>query len=351
MTDSHSPFGSPFDSRTALRHAFEAGLGELLGYEGLGPFILVSANANFDAEVYACLETRLLHRYHELEAHYREALAEGRPLSDTDDDLMVMLKMIAAGIDRLKKTETRQVGPWEAQFNHLRSFRPPRNSGAALTTLRKPFNENGFHFNKPFLEKECFWRGELGGKPVALLYNKYPFVELHGLLVPEGPMGHPQFLEEGHHRYIWRVTEELGERVEGVGFGYNALGAHASVNHLHFQLFARSTPLPLADPRWAHNGGSEPYPARCDAFDSADASWDYIHRLHELGISYNLVYLPGRVLCLPRKRQGECPTPVWGAGLSWYEMAGGMLTFNRHDFDALKEAPIAALLADATLHP
>ena len=347
MTDLNSPFAS----RDALRQAFEAGLAELLGYEGLGPFILVSANANFDAEVYACLEQRLLHRYHELEHHYREALAEGRPLSDADDDLIVLLKMITVGVDRLKKTETRAVGPWEAQFNHLRAFRPPRNSGAAVSALRKPFSENGFHFNKPFLEKECFWRGELAGRSVALLYNKYPFVELHGLLVPEGPMGHPQFLEEGFHRYVWRVTEELGGRIEGIGFGYNSLGAHASVNHLHFQLFARREPLPVADPRWRHNGGGEPYPARCEAFDSADRAWAYIDRLHQIGVTYNLIYLPGRLLCLPRKPQGECPTPSWGSGLSWYEMAGGMLTFNRHDFDALEQTPIAALLADATLHP
>lgn len=349
MTDIDPPFGFPFSSAAALRRAFEEGLGRLLEYEGLGPFILVSANATFDAEVFACLESRLLHRYHELEAHYRGALAEGRLLQDAEDDLMVMLKMIAVGFDRLKKTETRRIGPWEAQFNHLRSFRPPRNSGAAVTTLHRPFDSGGFHFNKRFLEKECFWRGELAGREVALLYNKYPFVELHGLLVPEGPVCHPQFLDEGHHRYIWRATEALGESVEGVGFGYNALGAHASVNHLHFQLFAREVPLPVADPRWRHNGGDLPYPSRCEGFDAMGEAWAFIERLHDAGIAYNLIYLPGRMLCLPRKPQGACPTPSWGAGLSWYEMAGGMLTFNRHDFDALDEERIGALLAAASV--
>ncbi|GAB6040795.1 hypothetical protein [Endothiovibrio diazotrophicus] len=347
MTDTALPFHSTAD----LRRAFEEGLGRLLDHDGLGPFILVAANATFDAEVYATLEERLRHRFGELERHYREALAEGHPLRDTDDDLMVMLKMIAVGFDRLRKTETRAVGPWEVQYNHLRSFRPPRASGTAVATLRQPFNPDGFHFNKPFLEKECFWRGELEGRPVALLYNKYPFVDLHGLLVPEGPAGHPQFLEEAHHHYIWQLTAALGERLDGVGFGYNALGAHASVNHLHFQLFARAEPLPVAHSRWRHNGGGEPYPARCEAFDSATTAWEYIARLHRRGITYNLIYLPGRLLCLPRKPQGECPIPPWGAGLSWYEMSGGMLTFNHHDFDQLSEAPVTTLLADASLAP
>ena len=77
-----------------------------------------------------------------------------------------------------------------------------------------------------------------------LLYNKFPFVDLHSLLVPRRLENAPQFLHRHHHEAAWAMTLALGETLPGVGLGYNSFGAFASVNHLHFQLFLRPDSQP-----------------------------------------------------------------------------------------------------------
>lgn len=204
-----------------------------------------------------------------------------------------------------------------------------------------PFNENGFHFNKPFLRKECFWSGELQGREVELLYNKFPFVDFHALLVPQREHDAPQFLTHDDHRYMCRLCEELGATLDGVGFGYNAYGAFSSVNHLHFQMFLRSQPLPVQLTQWLHNGGTVSYPSRVEHFDNAEDAWGYIEVLHQSEQSYNLLYLPGEIYCLPRLQQGTYSHNDWTAGFAWYEMCGGMVCFRQEDYDQLTEEMIS----------
>jgi hypothetical protein len=180
---------------------------------------------------------------------------------------------------------------------------------------------------------------------VDLLFNKFPFVDLHALLVPARHDNQPQFLTEEWHHRVWDLCARLGARLPGVGFGFNSYGAFASVNHLHFQMFVRGDPLPVADSRWSHNGGSEPYPALCVRVDDARAAWERISRLHALEVSYNLVYLPGALYCLPRLRQGAYGLPEWCGGQAWYEMAGGVVAFNADDFAALDPAAVSNALA------
>jgi hypothetical protein len=324
-------FSSP-DNFTA---AFTAGLVEMLEHEGLGVFILVCANAGFDERILQVLAPRLELRFEEYSARYREALQQGRSLPDADDDVLVFLKIMVIGFAALQPTQRRTEGPWELQFNQLRAFRPPRMANAKVDSLHIPFNENGFHFNKPFLRKECFWSGELQGREVELLYNKFPFVDFHGLLVPQREHNAPQFLTHDDHHYMWRVTEELGRTLPGVGFGYNAYGGYASINHLHFQMFLRETPLPLQLVQWKHNGGEQVYPSRVERFDNVEAAWRYIEIMHGGGESYNLLYLPGEVYCLPRRIQGSYQHSTWTGGFAWYEMCGGVVNFSHDDYTQL----------------
>ena len=334
-----------FTSEERFRGAFEAGLERLLATEELGPFILVAANATFDPAIYARTRGALASLFDTLHRRYRGAIAEGRPVPGAEDDVAVFLRMACIGFEGLRPTERRTGGPWELQFNHLRSFRPRRNAGASPTGIARPFDENGFHFNKPFLQKEAVWRGELAGRSATLFYNKFPFADLHGLLVPDPERRLPQWLTEEHHRYIWRLGERLANDLEGVGFGYNAYGAYASVNHLHFHMFVRPQPLPLADPRWVHNGGNEAYPTPCLAFEEAESAWEAITQLHEQGVAYNLIYLPGRLYCLPRKRQGTYAHAPWSGGFAWHEMAGGIVTANRDDYEHLAASDVSRELA------
>lgn len=335
---------SPFSSRADFRRAFLLGLERLLEHDALGSYILVHANASFDPDLGAALEPALRSRFATLSRIYHARLAEGRKLEGAADDLLVFLKLMVIGFDGVQPTARRQAGPWEVQFNHLRAFRPPRMSGGALTGISAPFDPAGFHFNKPFLRKEVFWAGRLQGLDVELLYNKFPFVDLHGLLVPEREAELPQLLTRRHHRYLWDLTSDLGGALPGVGFGYNSYGAYASVNHLHLQMFVRERPLPVADSRWRHNGGGEDYPAHCEVFTVADPAWERLAELHRREISYNLVYQPERLYLLPRPKQGSYRHADWTAGFAWYEMAGGVTAFNRRDF-AIDEMAISGELA------
>jgi ATP adenylyltransferase/5',5'''-P-1,P-4-tetraphosphate phosphorylase II len=314
-------------------------------HQGLGVFILVCANAGFDPQLWLSLEEKLRTRFFHHAGEYREALQEGSDLPDADDDVMVFLKMLAIGFEALQLTERRKVGPWELQFNQLRSFRPPRMAHQKVDSLHSPFNENGFQFNKPFLRKECFWSGELAGREVELLYNKFPFVDNHGLLVPQREHNAPQFLTHDDHRYLWGVCEQLGETLPGVGFGYNAYGAYSSVNHLHFQMFLRQAALPVQDPKWQHNGGAVPYPSTCTRFSDVEQAWQYIESLHQDNTAYNLLYVPGEIYCMARRMQGSYMHSEWTGGFAWYEMCGGMICFNRQQYDSLDEETISGEFA------
>jgi hypothetical protein len=329
-----------FQSPESFRQAFAQGLAAMLEHNGLGVFVLVCANAGFDPALARSLSPALKTRYQRHAELYREALAHGKYLPDTDDDVLVFLKMMAIGFEALRPSEQRCVGPWEVQFNQLRSFRPPRIAHTRIDTIHAPFDDNGFHFNKPFLRKECFWSGVLEGREVELLYNKFPFVDYHGLLVPQREHNAPQFLTRDDHHYLWQVCEAIGSDLPGTGFGYNAHGAYASVNHLHFQMFHREMPLPVEAPDWQHNGGKRPYPNHCERFDEAEAAWSFIDGLHQREQSYNLLYVPGRLYCLPRRKQGSYSHAAWTAGFAWYEMCGGMVTFNREHYEMLDERRI-----------
>lgn len=336
---------SLFASSAAFSTVFSAGLDGLLKKGGLGPFILVCANATFDQRLYAAASDGLSQLYAVLRDEYVQALQQGREIQAVEEDLLVFLKIHAVGLDRLQPTAKRQEGLWELQFNHLRSFRPKRITSRVPERLRAPFDEAGFHFNKGFMQKEAFWAGELLGRHATLYYNKYPFVDFHGLLVPERDSCLPQYLTEAHHFYLWEATAALAQTLEGVGFGYNSLGAFASVNHLHFQMFIKSEGFPVMAPAWRHNGGEKPYPAACLVFSDAKSAWTGIHQLHEDEMPYNLLYAAGRMYLFPRRKQGTYPQPAWTSGFTWHELAGGIITFNREDYERLDAASIERELA------
>lgn len=337
---------NPFSSSDALRNAFRSGLQRLLeNEEGFGPFILALANATYDAEIQKRLRHRLAQRFGELAERCRRDFGIGREPDAPSDDLVVFLKLMAIGFDSVETRRQRSLGPWEVQFNQVRSLRPKRAAGQRPAGIRLPFDENGFHFNKPFLRKETFWSGSLHGLELDLLFNKFPFVDLHALLVPGRHDNEPQFLTRLRHDQVWDLCERLASRLAGIGFGYNSIGAFASVNHLHFQTFMREDPLPVAAPCWRHNGGPDRYPALCERFEHADAAWECIVELHAREVSYNLVYLPGLLYCLPRQRQGSYRLPHWSGGQGWYEMAGGVVAFNAEHWRTLSTNDVHAALS------
>jgi diadenosine tetraphosphate (Ap4A) HIT family hydrolase len=332
-----------------MQQAFTSGLEGLLQQPGLGSYILVHANASFDAEIHQTLQSQLHKRFDQHAAYCRETLSEGRELTGAADDNLVFLKLMAIGFDGVQCVDFRDESDWELQFNHIRAFRPSRLSQESVVGMSRPFDPDGFHFNKPFLRKEAFWHGDLHGVEVELLYNKFPFVPMHCLLVPDRTQRLPQLLSRKYHEYIWQLTDRLATGLPGIGIGYNSYGAYASVNHLHFQLFIRPRPLPLMQDHWRHNGGERDYPLDCEIYTSVAQAWQRIEALHQAEVSYNLIYQPGRLFCIPRARQGSYQHQPWTRGFAWYELSGGVTTFSRSDFDTLDGPAICRELSKLQL--
>lgn len=324
-------------SRGRLEQAFAAGLRRMLDTESLGAFILVLANASYEA---AMLE-RLQRPLREAFRHWREAAAQGMPAyrQAAPDDVSVFQQLPAEGPESLATTRWRRVGPWELQFNPLRALRPPRISGSTVSGLQQPFNADGFHFDKPFLRDEILWEGVLCDVPVRLLFNKFPFAERHALLVPEPTAGRPQYLQPADHQLVWDIARRLAPGIPGIGFGYNAYGAFASINHLHFQMFDRSAGVyPIEAPEWRHNGGSWPYPLAVTRFDNAEEAWLGVQRLQRGDRAFNLLYRPGCLYLVERALQGHYRHSDWTGGFAWSEVAGAVTLFRQADFDRL-DAP------------
>ncbi len=334
----------PFASPTRLERTFTDGLAELLArHHGLGVYILVLANSAYDPALWARLSGALARRQAELAEALAEALRCGAPVSEPDDDLMVFLKLHLIGFDRLGRCERRQDGPWLVTFNPLRALRPPRASGQPFAGLRRPFDPSGFHFNRPFLAKEVFWEGRLGGRDVRMLYNRFPFARLHGLLVPEPTQGLPQHLTPDLHAWAWVVCAEAG--IADLCIAFNSLGAGASVNHLHFQSFVQPPHLPALDTRFAHHGGAEAYPVPCRRFDDPATAWNHLETLHARNQPYNLVYVPGTLLCFERVPQDSTQLNDVCRMYGFSEMAGSLTVFDRQAFESWRGADFAAQLA------
>lgn len=338
----------PFASARSIADRFSGGLRRLLREEsGIGPAILVLNNALLDADLHDALGGELARRFAVLADEHRSALAGGPPPDAPADDWTVFRALMALGLERVEPLRRRRVGPWQLQFNQVRAQRPARTAAEHPSGNRAPFAPERFHFDKPFLRKEAFWQGAVAGTELELLYNKFPFARYHGLLVPERGAHRPQWLARRDHALAWRLCQSA--EAPGFGIAYNSYGAFASINHLHFQCFADDLPLPVEEGRWRHNGGSTDYPADCAPSGSETHAWECIDALQRAGTSFNLLYRPGRLYCLPRRRQGARPLPGWATGLAWLEMSGAFVIADRGAYEALTETEARQLLSDSRL--
>lgn len=333
----------PFASAHALETRFADGLSDMLASHGsLGVYVLALANASFDPAVGKRLEPALARRHQELLERLRDLLRRGEAPNEPDDDVMVFLKLDLIGVERIGAPERRACGIWQLTFNPLRALRPPRASRQGFAGLRQPFDPAGFHFNLPFIAREVLWEGRLGDRPARLLYNKFPFARLHGLLVPEPQRELPQHLTPELHQWAWsRCTEST---LPGLCLGYNSLGAGASVNHLHFQSFVQTAPLPVQAPQFDHNGGATPYPLPCQRFEDARQAWLEIDRLHVLNQPYNLLYSRDGIYLIPRRPQDDARLDAESRGYGWSEMAGAVTLYSREAYARLDAATFASQL-------
>jgi len=327
-----------FNSEQTFSEAFTAGLLDMLGSDELGAFILVLANASYDARLFEPMRAALQKEF----SLWQDKLkgADFR-MQQAVDDVAVFERLTKIGFDHLQLTRFRTAGIWQLQFNQLRSFRPARNANVKFESLAADFNADGFHFNKGFLRKEILFEGELNQRPVRLLYNKFPFAPLHGLLLIEPELNKPQLLTRQDHEFIWQWLFQTDSAMP-LAVAYNALGAYSSVNHQHFQTFVSFKKMPVEIAFWKHNGGSQVYPLPCKRFINVEESWDYLQSLHQANVPYNLLYRDSEMYCVTRRFQGHYQHADWTGGFAWAETMGSITTTAEADFNQLDDDQIHA---------
>jgi len=335
----------PFTSLDQFRKQFNLGLHQLLNKKQLGTFILCLANASNNEKLFKQLQSPLLAQYQYHLEKYQQTLTSGKNITEVAEDWQVFVKLEKLGFDNIQLTQQKIESNWQCQYNQLRSFRPKRISAFQHNgEISAPFVESQFHFNKAFMAKECFWAGDYNGMPLDIFYNKYPFADLHGLLVPQRESCLPQLLFESMHEYIWQLVKELTSVLPGLAVAFNSYGAYASVNHLHFQMFVNSAGLPISHSQWLHNGGKFKYPISLYAVNNTEESWCIIANLHAKKQPYNLVYMDSKIYIIPRKVQGSVDVPSWSSGFTWSELCGSMLMFDYDSYQKINDNDLFELL-------
>jgi diadenosine tetraphosphate (Ap4A) HIT family hydrolase len=304
-------------SLAEFKQRFSDGLSEMLMPDALGAYILVLANSLQTTDLRAQLAAGLQSTFSELERAFKEGT-----LKATADDIAVFEKLLALDPDNLTLTRRIEAGDWLLLLNTIRGLRPARAAKQVITDLQQPFNPEGFHFNKAFLQPEVLWQGILKNSQLRVLYNKFPLAPYHLLIAPDPEQCMPQFLSQKYHRMAAELVVQQQDALPGLYLGYNSLGAYASVNHLHFHAVLREQAFPVEAEHWVHRGGACDYPLSVRLFDSIADSWGYIEALHAAGQTYNVLYTHYGIYLLVRKAQNTVEVPVCMQGAGWPELCG-----------------------------
>lgn len=324
-----------FHSFNHFNEYFINGLKKHIEKGNISSFILAYANATNDPDIFNALKPQLEYAFQQINQNMTTLSTQCNA-----DDLIVINNITQLGFDHIDSREVRNLNPWFLQYNILRTLRPVRNSGKAVSNIQQPFNPDGFNFNLEFMQKECLWRGELLNREVSLLYNKYPFVNYHCLLVPEPKQNLNQFLDFKNHQFIYETCCQLAKTMPNIGLAYNSFGAFASVNHLHFHLYLDEPAFAVQAKEFTHNGGSKNYPLSCIRFTNFQESWKTIESLHQQNLSFNLLYTPDAIYCIPRRFQNSYQQPDWTSGFAWYECCGKFTFADYEDFQSMTQERI-----------
>ena len=312
----------------------------MLSSAELGGFILVLANSMQDETLRKMLSDDINATYLKLKQKHKT-----KKLIATADDMTVFEALLLKNVGDLSAWGVRNEDIWQLTYNPLRALRPPRASSAVISAIDIRFDHNQFNFNKPFLGPEILWQGAWQEASMRVLYNKFPFVPYHLLLVVDAEAQSPQYLTREYHALAWSLVHDNSNAMPGFALGYNSLGAGASVNHLHFQGFIQPHALPVEHAQWQHNGGDEVYPLQCMVADSVEQCWHMIEQLHQYDRAYNLLYRNHRCYVLPRKFQGASNMPVWVRGAGWSDVCGLLTVSDSETFDQFTTAEITEALS------
>ena len=317
---------------------FKDKLNEMLLPDELGSFILVLFNSMQDASLQKALASKL-------EATFNE-LKNNQNLQSAPDDLSVFKALKQTGISSYGAWENKQIENWHCAYNPLRALRPERSSKESFGGLQQPFNDNAFHFSKPFLKPEILSEENFEDTALQVMYHKFPFAPYHLLIVVEASKHKPQYLDEHTHKMTWNLAKHCERNITGFGLAYNSLGAGASVNQLHIHGFVDDKLLAIQQKNWSHSGGEDTYPLEVNGFSSAHSSWKLIEKYHQQNQPYNLLYRSGICYVIRRKPQSEVELPKWLANVGWYEASGEFNLSDKHYYESLTADKIQNALSN-----
>lgn len=332
---------------STFKKAFENKLGDMLSPDELGAFILVLANSMQDKDLQKQLAEKLYVNFTELSSLYKSKKLKGSP-----DDLIVFEALFKTGISNYSTWQTRRIDSekqWQCAFNPLRGLRPERASNETFAGLQKPFNEDAFHFDKPFLRPEILSEEDFQNTQLQVMYHKFPFAPYHLLIVIEAPQHKPQYFDKKTHQLAWDLTAHLEQNISGFGICYNSLGAGASVNHLHIHGFIDENLMSVEQGIWEHNGGNQSYPLSCHRMESSKQSWELISQFHEQNQPYNMLYRDGVCYLLPRLPPASKELPTWLPSIGWYEACGGFNLIDQITYETLNADEIEAGLSQLSI--
>lgn len=316
---------------------FKTKLSQMLSPDELGAFILVLFNSMQESDLQESLAPQLETTFN--------ALKNNPNLSSAPDDKDVFDALRKTGISHYRAWQTRQLEHWRCAYNPLRALRPERASNEQFAGLQRPFNEDGFHFSKPFLKPETLSEELFENTPLKIMYHKFPFAPYHLLIVIEADKHRPQYFDQEAHQLSWKLASQVEKNINGFGLAFNSLGAGASVNQLHIHGFVDNQPLSIEQDSWQHNGGSDQYPLNVAPFHSVEDSWALIDKYHQQKQPYNLLYRAGACYVIQRKPQGSVDLPDWLPSIGWYEACGGFNLSDEHYYQNLTADKIQSILS------
>lgn len=298
----------------------------------LGMLVFLSAHSTFDNTLYKKTFSKLNSLYKKIAKELEEAPEELK-----NDDYETVLKIAKIGWKNIERVCFKKLkNLWHIQYNELRTLKPSGTAKQEIKSVYKKFDRKKFNFNVPSVKIERFWKGKLNGMDISLFCNKFPFVQNHTLLVPEQNKNLPQFLKRRFHYHV----ADLMRSTSGFATGYNSIGAYASVNNLHFQMFVETEPLAVTDKKWKHNGGKQSYPAKCFIFEDNRSSWEFIKILHSENTPYNILYTKEKIYIFPMNFQKKHRKTIFPLGFAWIELSGSFINVSKKDYNNIKESHI-----------
>jgi hypothetical protein len=210
---------------------------------------------------------------------------------------------------------------------------------------------------------------------VSLVFNKYPFMPGHALIIPNRNNGRrPQFLTPALVDDLEKIQEFFGK---GKIYAWNSRGAFASVNHAHFQAsdylpltveeeidgviqLTECPPLPIL------TAGVDlaNWPVRVNVFEDSEGETKFeklkeaIEEIQTAFIGkvlhgenptfYNFICYGDKIYFFTRRDQALFGTNPgerkFGTGLGWPEACGKIIITSEDEFNSLTSDEIEVMM-------